>query len=248
MTLSAVEVLVNSEMHTVQLQAGVQHGWWPRIRKEDFVSAGNEGLVRAARRFDPARGHSFAAYALPFIRGEMRRLIARETGQKPDPELEAMEVVSEHAGEHQDLPPLERGPLPGFDDTPKQATAFAINQARMQVARMSMTLLMGASAPLDPEALLLDREASRHAIDTANRFLSDVPPEHREVFRLRHVHRLSELEVAARLGVSERTVRRYLRRVEAAIRDMLVRAGVEARENMARALFAVGELADGDAG
>src|SRR5438067_4731327 len=40
---------------------------------EDLVQVGSLGLVAAARRYDPARGVPFAAYAAPTIDGELRR-------------------------------------------------------------------------------------------------------------------------------------------------------------------------------
>jgi RNA polymerase sigma-B factor len=39
---------------------------------EDLVQIGSIGLIKAADRYDDARGVSFAAYATPFIAGEIR--------------------------------------------------------------------------------------------------------------------------------------------------------------------------------
>src|SRR3954447_6437089 len=41
-------------------------------RFEDLVQVGALGLVAAARRYDPARGVPFAAYAIPSVDGELR--------------------------------------------------------------------------------------------------------------------------------------------------------------------------------
>jgi RNA polymerase sigma factor for flagellar operon FliA len=41
------------------------------VAREDLVSAGSEGLVDAARKFDPSKGVTFAAYAAIRIRGAM---------------------------------------------------------------------------------------------------------------------------------------------------------------------------------
>src|SRR5437762_7679918 len=40
---------------------------------DELVQVGSVGLVAAARRFDPARGVPFAAYAAPTVEGELRR-------------------------------------------------------------------------------------------------------------------------------------------------------------------------------
>src|SRR5689334_17453767 len=40
---------------------------------DDLVQIGAIGLVKAGKRFDPARGVTFAAFAAPVIEGEIRR-------------------------------------------------------------------------------------------------------------------------------------------------------------------------------
>jgi RNA polymerase sigma-B factor len=47
---------------------------------DDLVQVGAVGLIKAVDRFDPARGHSLEAYAIPTITGEIRRHL-RDTAQ-----------------------------------------------------------------------------------------------------------------------------------------------------------------------
>jgi RNA polymerase sigma-B factor len=47
---------------------------------EDLTQVGAVGLIKAVDRFDPGRGSSLAAYAVPTIVGEIRRHL-RDTGQ-----------------------------------------------------------------------------------------------------------------------------------------------------------------------
>ncbi len=42
-----------------------------QVPREDLISAGSEGLVDAARKFDPSKGVAFSAYAEIRIRGAM---------------------------------------------------------------------------------------------------------------------------------------------------------------------------------
>ena len=44
------------------------------IEYEELYSAGCVGLVKACDRFEPERGLCFSTYAVPVIRGEIRRL------------------------------------------------------------------------------------------------------------------------------------------------------------------------------
>lgn len=46
----------------------------------DLVSEGNLGLIRAAERFDAAKGCRFVSYAMPFVRKSMEQAIAEQTG------------------------------------------------------------------------------------------------------------------------------------------------------------------------
>lgn len=62
---------------------------------DDLAQVGAVGLIKAVDRFDPARGTSFAAYAVPTIAGEIRRHL-RDTGQPvhvPRGDLEAGVLV-----------------------------------------------------------------------------------------------------------------------------------------------------------
>ena len=43
------------------------------VAHEDLEQVAYLGLVKAARRYDPELGHHFVAYAVPTIRGEIRR-------------------------------------------------------------------------------------------------------------------------------------------------------------------------------
>lgn len=47
---------------------------------DDLVQVGAVGLIKAVDRFDPARGASLEAYAVPTVLGEIRRHL-RDTGQ-----------------------------------------------------------------------------------------------------------------------------------------------------------------------
>lgn len=68
---------------------------------EDLVQAGCVGLLEALRRYDPAQG-AFSTYAVPWIRGQLRRVLHRE---------------------QRSLTPLPRASVPAADPTTAQLLA-----------------------------------------------------------------------------------------------------------------------------
>ena len=53
--------------------------WSHLLEAEDLEAEGALGLVRAARRFDPARGVPFRAFAIPFVRWQILEALRRRT-------------------------------------------------------------------------------------------------------------------------------------------------------------------------
>ncbi len=54
------------------------HLYCPGWPAEDVIQSGFEGLLKAAQRFDPERGVTFATYAAHYIMGEIRHYLRRE--------------------------------------------------------------------------------------------------------------------------------------------------------------------------
>jgi RNA polymerase sigma factor for flagellar operon FliA len=72
---------VLSELDRIYLAPGIG------LDRDDLLSAGALGLLRAARRFEPGRGPTFGLFARPYVRGamldEIRRMLR---GNPPPPE------------------------------------------------------------------------------------------------------------------------------------------------------------------
>ena len=49
---------------------------------DDLLSEGNMGLMKAARKFDAARGLRFVSYAAPFIRQQIEKALKKETDEE----------------------------------------------------------------------------------------------------------------------------------------------------------------------
>lgn len=66
---AALEALVTSHLRYVVDLALERRGWG--VSLVGLIRAGNRGLVKAARRFDPADERRFRQYALWWVRQEM---------------------------------------------------------------------------------------------------------------------------------------------------------------------------------
>ena len=187
--------------------------------REDLEQAACLGLVKAARRFDPARGTSFTAFATPTILGELRRH-CRDTRwalHVPRPTQEHVQALRRVEDEmvEQGRPCTVR----------VAATVLGWTEEEVVEARTAAACLAPASlnAPV-PDAdgqpgEVLDAigvqengyEAAEHR-DAIRQALADVPPRARLALRLRVEAELTTAEVASRLGISEPQARRLVRK------------------------------------
>lgn len=67
------------ELHLPLVRALAHRFAYRGEQLDDLVQVGAVGLIKAVDRFDPARGSSFAAYAVPTIVGEIRRHLRDRT-------------------------------------------------------------------------------------------------------------------------------------------------------------------------
>jgi RNA polymerase sigma factor (sigma-70 family) len=95
----------------------------------------------------------------------------------------------------------------------KTATHLAIDRLRHRAVQQSAErgelfdgLMGGATDNDDPAQQLEARERTEHLLE----FLQELPVKCREVFELHRLEGLTQHEVGARLGLSERMVRRYV--------------------------------------
>lgn len=71
----ALEKLVTSNLRLV---VKIAHDFKKFAPLEDVVSAGNQGLIRAAEKFDPHKGSKFSSYAAWWIKQSIRRITTED--------------------------------------------------------------------------------------------------------------------------------------------------------------------------
>jgi RNA polymerase sigma factor for flagellar operon FliA len=176
----------------------------PAAEVEELVGWGSEGLVEAARSFDPARGVPFAAYARARVRGAM---------------LDGMRAMSP-------LPlAVHRARLDADADEPAEAESQLC--ARFVSARAEGLLCDttdAADGPVatacpeqGPEALAARRQLRRliaHAV-------AELPPAEAELVRLHALGDESLAQAAESLGVGEDRAGRLYRRALQRLRGRL---------------------------
>lgn len=239
-TQAELDVMVRSVMHLVEGYAERHARGWKQSYLKDLRAIGQEVAFQIARKFDPAVGAPFAAIIAKQVPYAMIKFLTREKRER-----DAMNEAMQRAHYESVAPPV-RTSKPGWGATPKEMTAHAVREARLLAQRLAAAALVATDAPIDPQEILLEREEIQHAVDTMNRVLASFTSQQRDAFRLHHIQGVEQKEVAARLGVSERTVQRHLHRVEVGLREGLVEAGIESREHVRAAWYVLTQSGEGD--
>jgi RNA polymerase sigma-B factor len=173
---------------------------------EDLVQVGSIGLINAIDRFEPARGVSLAAFAVPNILGEIRRYLrdAAATVRVPRREQEICARVGTTRRELSDR--LQRPPstseLAAAADLSDRDVAAAL---RAEHARRPVSLSEAAEVQSTDEAL--GESEDRLFVASGLAFLQR---REREALRFRYFDDLSQEEIARRLGVSQSQTSRVI--------------------------------------
>ncbi len=196
----------------------------------DLLGVGHIGLVNAVDRFDPERGTKFATFAVPTIRGEVRRYFRDSTWGLRVPRR--VQELSLQVREARDVLSKKLSRSPTYSEL---ASALSVSEEAiieaMEVAsqydleslddtagegddgeRPSVAERTGEP---DPNLeLLADREELAWA-------LSHLTARQRVIIVLRYFHDLSQQQVADRLGISQMHVSRLQRRAIDHLRDIM---------------------------
>jgi RNA polymerase sigma-B factor len=184
---------------------------------EDLEQTAYVGLVKAVDRFDPGRG-AFPAFAIPTILGELRRHFRdrgwavkvprriQEASLAVEQETEALNAVLRRAPTAAEI--AERTGL---------AVEDVLEAHHAAGAHRSLSLVSGGGEDDAPGAAtdvgaLDDGYARAEERATIVTMLGSLKPYEREIVMLRFHDELSQREIAQRVGVSQMSVSRALRR------------------------------------
>jgi RNA polymerase sigma-B factor len=186
--------------------------------EEDLTQVARLGLIKAVDGFDPDRG-PFLAYAVPTIRGELKRYFRDRCWDIRAPrrlqELRAAAHLAEQALEQE----LRRSPTPAEVAAAVGASTDDVIEA-LDCDRSYTVASLNAPAPGSADGYeigdlfgvcdpALETAADRVSLRSA---LTRLPDRERQMIRWRFVDGLTQSQIADRLGISQMHVSRLLTR------------------------------------
>jgi RNA polymerase sigma factor for flagellar operon FliA len=217
-----VLALVTAHIDLVDIVARSTKRMSPRADFDDLVGSGREGLLGAARAFDPAHGVPFRSFASFRIRGAMMdhmrtsQNVSRGAIERIRAFEKAQQVSEVYAEEDAALP----GPR-----SPEEADKVLAERLAASAAAMAIGLLMASGGDaIDVVADNVDVEErleQRILLGKIEKIMEERPEAEREILRLHYFEDLSLEEVGARLGLHKSWVSRVMTRaVEALARRL----------------------------
>jgi RNA polymerase sigma-B factor len=200
---------------------------------EDIVSVGHVGLVHAVDRFDCDRGTKFATFAVPTIKGEIRRYFRDRTWGIRVPRR--VQELSLHARATSERLTQQLGRAPTYAELAMELGVLEEDVIEaLEVGRQYELLSIdaaGAGNGEDDSLAEIDRagglDADMEAFgerDEIDRALQQIPRRQQVIVRLRFFEDMSQQEVGDRLGISQMHVSRLQRKALTRLREILKKA------------------------
>ncbi|MFO0611539.1 MAG: sigma-70 family RNA polymerase sigma factor [Polyangiaceae bacterium] len=214
-----IDVLVRSVTPMLERYARSFAAEWPRFQSGDFLSIAFEAALDAAARFDPAKG-VFPVFVRLRVLGAFYDFIRKEFRETPL-EIQAVRMASLE---------VPKAKAPPFDASPAEARAHLVREQRLRVQRMAI-LSVATQTEVNPESLILEKDETARAVGAMNAALKDLKDAERKALIRTRVDGRTLQETADELGVSTKSVQRYIERAATRLRDALVEAGIESHES-----------------
>lgn len=184
------------------------------IPVEDLEQVASLGLLKAARRFDPDQGSDFLSYAVPTIRGELRRHF-RDLGWMVRPPRSIQELQAKVTAADAELQQkLGRSPRPSeiadHLDVPREQVIEALGA----VGCFAPTSLDGAEPEEDGVLVRLGDDdpgyARADARVTLRSVVKGLDSRERRILEMRFVRGCTQAEIGSEIGVTQTQVSRQL--------------------------------------
>ncbi|MGZ4451561.1 MAG: sigma-70 family RNA polymerase sigma factor [Nocardioides sp.] len=189
------------------------------IAQEDLEQVAYLALVRAAHKFDGRLAEDFLVYAVPTIRGEVKRYF-RDHGWTVRPPRRVQELQAE-VMRSESTDPAELAQAIGVTE------AEVIEAQQLKGCFSPLSLDAPVSTESDAASLgdLLAGEDPEHSASEARLMLGpalrSLTERERLIVRLRFVEDLTQEEIGEQIGVTQMQVSRLLKKVMAKLREQL---------------------------
>jgi RNA polymerase sigma-B factor len=197
------------------------------VATDDLDQVAYVGLVKAVQGFDPTRGHDFLAFAVPTIRGELRRYF-RDLGWMLRPPRSIQELQTRILSVESDLTQeLGRSPRPSDLAEHLDVELEAVLDALSANGCFTPTSLDVPTA--DGDAVIADRLGtldpgfdSAEARVTLAAVMRGLTARERRILELRFFGGHTQAEIGADIGVTQMQVSRLLDRILSRLRERLL--------------------------
>ena len=196
------------------------------IADEDLEQVAYVGLVKAVKGFDPDRGHDFLSFAIPTIRGEVRRHF-RDLGWAVRPPRSIQEAQSKILGVEGELvQQLGRSPRPSEIAEHLGVGVDVVVEALGANGCFAPVSLDAANSDEDdPLTLRLGDEDRGFEVAEVRAMLGPVlaslTPRERTIVELRFARGCTQAEIGEAIGVTQMQVSRLLAKLMARMRTQL---------------------------
>ncbi|MCF6377868.1 sigma-70 family RNA polymerase sigma factor [Nocardioides KLBMP 9356] len=216
----------------IETNAGVARSMAGRYRNrgidlDDLEQVALLGLTKAAQRFDPGAGHDFLSYAVPTVRGELRRHF-RDAGWMVRPPRRVQDLQSRISRAQEELEPqLGRSPRPSEVAEHLDVPLDDVVEALAADGCFSPTSLDGpvgdGASSLGDLLGFEDRSvAAAEARIVLEPLLRTLTDRDQRILRMRFVDEQTQQEIADAIGLTQAQVSRVLTRILAGLRSELV--------------------------
>jgi RNA polymerase sigma-B factor len=180
---------------------------------DDLVQVGAIGLIKAVDRFEPARGNSLRAVAVPAIEGEIRHHL-RDRSQLVRPPRPVQELAARVRRKQVELGARD-GRLPTHAEVAEALGVSEDEVVQALQARAPAVPLEPEHAPAAPEDM-----ADERALLQAG--MSVLSKRERRILELRYYEDRSQSEIAREVGLSQAQVSRLIHRAVDRMRAVVV--------------------------
>jgi RNA polymerase sigma-B factor len=217
----------------IELNLSIAHSIATRFRgrgvePDDLDQVAYLGLVKAARSYDPSTDTPFLAYAVPTIRGEVKRYF-RDCSWTVRIPRRLQELQGTIASVRPQLvQELHRDP--SLQEIADEIGAD-VNDVEAAIAADGCFSVLSLDRPVDGDstANLADTIADEEdtsfeqteAVAVLEPVLSDLAPRERKILELRFVEGHTQADIGAEIGVSQMQVSRLLRGILDRLRDRI---------------------------